>query len=45
LPTVPQGPPDCSIKPEDAAAMTVLPDVESSMRKLAETFAHGVAEG
>jgi hypothetical protein len=32
-------------KPEDAAATTVLTDVESSLRKLAETFAHGVAEG
>lgn len=29
----------------DAAATTVLTDVESGLCKLAETFAHGGAEG
>jgi hypothetical protein len=31
--------------PEDAAATTVAADLESSLRKLAETFAQAVAEG
>lgn len=31
-------------EPEDAAATTVLTDVERSLLKLGATFAHGVAE-